>query len=205
MNGVKRGGWQDRRDARRSIVSEYRERWGWRCRSGLLLAVFVSASLFGLGSLRPASGEPATKGSSGSIALSGEVVAKLEVPAFLQPGNQPGCSISPSQGGTDVIVWDNAKIKEAGKTVTVPNMNLQLEVAKFGRKYSMTVPKTSSAVGGAAYLTTADPYQWASTSGTITTSAGGKSGSIDGVLTDGSHHPGKITIKGSWAGCRSLG
>jgi hypothetical protein len=150
-----------------------------------------------------AAGAHAAKGSSGMFRLSGEVVATLKVPAFLQPANQPGCSISPSQSGTDVIVWDNARIEEAGKTVTVPNLDLQLEVPKFGHTYSMTVTKTGT-TPAAAYLSTADPYQWSTTSGTITTAAGGKAGSIDGKLTDGTHHRGTITIKGSWAGCGSL-
>jgi hypothetical protein len=144
----------------------------------------------------------AAKGSSGSIRLSGEVVATLKVPAFLQPGNQPGCTISPAQAGTDVIVWDNVKIREAGKTVTVANMSLQLEVSKFGHGYSMTVSKTGAE--GAASLSTADPVPWMSKSGRITTSPGGTSGTVEGVLSDGTHHRGTITIKGSWAGCRKL-
>jgi hypothetical protein len=147
----------------------------------------------------------AAKGSSGSFMLTGEVVATLKVPAYLQPGNQPGCVLSPGQGGTDVIVWDNQAIKEAGKTVTVGNMNLQLEVSQFGHTYSLKVSKSDPSTPGAAYLTTADPFQWASVSGTITTSAGGKSGTVDAVLSDGTHHPGTITLKGSWAGCQSIG
>jgi hypothetical protein len=165
----------------------------------LIVLVVVASAVAGREALA------AGKGSSGSFKLTGEVVATLKVPAYLQPGNQPGCALSPGQGGTDVIVWDNQPIKEAGKTETVGNMNLQLEVSQFGHTYSLKVSKSDPTTLGAAYLTTADPYQWTSVSGTITTSAGGKSGTVDAVLTDGSHRPGTITLKGSWAGCQSIG
>jgi hypothetical protein len=181
-----------------------REQPGFRWSRSLPAALIVGTWLGVLGVPSFAVAAETAKGSSGSIRLSGEVVAVLKVPAFLQPGNQPGCTISPSQGGTDVIVWDNVKIKEAGKTDTVANMNLQLEVPKFGHTYSMTVSKATGSASAAAYLTTADPFQWTSESGNITTSAGGKSGSIDGVLSAGTRHPGKITIKGSWGGCGLL-
>ena len=143
------------------------------------------------------------KGSSGRFVLSGEVSAVLKVPAFLPPGVQTGCTISSGQAGTDVITWDNTKIKEAGKTMTVADLSVELDVSKYGGPYSMKV-KLSGPTEGDVYLTTDDPYQWMSTSGSITINAGGKSGSVDGVLSDGTHHPGTITIKGSWSGCSTL-
>ena len=182
-------------------MSERIEPRGFGVRAVLVVLLLAVATAAG----GDAQGATAGKGSSGSFKLTGEVVATLPVPAYLQPGNQPGCALSPGQAGTDVIVWDNQPIKEAGKTVTVGNMNLQLQVSKFGHTYSLKVPTTAATTPGAVYLTTADPYQWSSVSGTITTSAGGTSGTVEAVLTDGTHHPGKITLKGSWAGCQSLG
>ncbi len=161
-------------------------------------SVFVA--LFVLAVAPVASSTAVAKGSSGRFLLSGEVSADLKVPAFLQPGNQTGCTISPSQAGTDVITWDNAKIKEAGKTATVADLSLELDVSKYGGPFSMKV-NASGVTKGDAYLTTDDPYQWMSKSGTITIKAGGKSGSVDGALSDGTHHPGTIEIKGSWSGC----
>jgi hypothetical protein len=122
---------------------------------------------------------------------------------ILAAGVQTGCTISSGQAGTDVITWDNTKIKESGKTMTVADLSVELDVSKYGGPYSMKV-NPSGPTEGDVYLTTDDPYQWMSTSGTITINAGGKSGSVDGVLSDGTHHPGTITIKGSWSGCSTL-
>jgi hypothetical protein len=160
----------------------------------------VFVALFVLAVAPAASSSAAAKGSSGRFVFSGEVSADLKVPAFLQPGNQPSCTISPSQAGTDVITWDNAKIKEAGKMLTVADLSVELDVSKYGGPFSMKVDP-SGVTKGDVYLTTNDPYQWMSKSGTITVKAGGKSGSVDGALSDGTHHPGTIRIKGSWSGC----
>ncbi len=159
--------------------------------------------LFVLAVAPVASSTATAKGSSGRFVFSGAVSADLKVPAFLQPGNQTGCTISPSQAGTDVITWDNAKIQEAGKAVTVADLSVELDVSTYGGPFSMKV-NPSGVTKGDVYLTTNDPYQWMSKSGTITIKAGGKSGSVDGALSDGTHHPGTITIKGSWAGCSTL-
>jgi hypothetical protein len=184
-------------------MSGHKGRRAWKRRRDLLPLLVAGVWLGALAVPPLVAAAQTAKGSSGSIRLSGEVVATLKVPAFVQPGNQPGCTISPAQSGTDVIVWDNVKIREGGKSVSVANMNLQLEVSKFGHTYSMAVTN-SGPTQGAAYLTTADPFQWTSKSGKITTSAGGTSGSIEGVLSAGTHHRGTITIKGTWAGCRGL-
>jgi hypothetical protein len=140
------------------------------------------------------------KGSSGSFTFSGEISAKLKVPAVLSPGDEPGCQISPSQGGTDVIVWDNVKITQYGKKKSISLVDLQLQVSKFGHTYSMKEGSDNSALG-AVFLSTNEPYQWTSTSGTIATHTGGKSGSVTGVLSAGISHPGTVSVKGSWAGC----
>ena len=49
------------------------------------------------------------KGSSGSFTFTGEVSGTLKVPTTVSYGGLTACSISPSQGGTDVITWDEAK------------------------------------------------------------------------------------------------
>jgi len=183
-------------------VFERHNRRGRRRRSVGLRVLLASAMVLSFVATSAAPGTAAAEGSSGSFTFSGEVVGSLKVPASLQPGNQPACTISP-QAGTDVITWNNVTLKEGGKTEKIADLSLELDVSKFGGTYGMKANSSGGTEGG-VYLTTNDPYQWMSQSGTITISAGGKSGSVDGVLSDGTHHPGRIALKGSWAGCSSL-
>lgn len=171
-------------------------------RFSLSLVLIFTGLMFGVGAPTPALAS-STRGSSGSFTFGGEVSGTLKVPGLQEPGNLPGCSISPSQGGTDVITWDNVKLKQVGGTKTIPLVDLQLQVSTFGRAYSMVLKSNGSALG-AVFLSTNAPYQWASVSGTIATAAGGKSGSVTGALSAGTAHAGTVSIKGSWAGCRKL-
>jgi hypothetical protein len=145
-----------------------------------------------------------SKGSTGSFTFSGAVSGTLKVPSLLQPGDLPGCTISPSQAGTDVITWDSIKLKQGGKSQSIRFVDLQLQVSKFGQTYSMRTNSQGSALG-AVFFSTNAPYQWATVSGTITTTKGGKSGSVTGELSAGKSRPGSVTIKGSWGGCGTSG
>ena len=145
------------------------------------------------------------KGSSGSFTFSGEVSGTLKVVAFLPPGHViTGCEISPTQAGTDIIQWDNAKLKIAGKTETITDLVLQVDVEQFGHTYSMAGASTGTPPG-AVTLETNAKYSWISGSGSIKTDSTGASGSVTGTLTAGKYHAGTTTIKGSWAGCDKLG
>src|SRR5271165_2098785 len=77
------------------------------------------------------------KGSSGSFTFTGEVSGTLKVPTTVSYGGLTACSISPSQGGTDVITWDEAKLKVGGKEKKLSFVELQLQVSNFGTTYSM--------------------------------------------------------------------
>jgi hypothetical protein len=165
------------------------------------MVMFTAMACVGLllGTVLPSAASASTKGSSGTFTFSGEISGTLKVPGEL-PGDLPGCVISPSQGGTDVIVWDDIKLKQEGKVKKASIVDLQLQVSKFGHTYSMKPDSDGSALGAVFFSATA-PYQWASKSGTISTVKGGKSGSVSGVLSAGKAHSGTVTIKGTWAGC----
>jgi len=153
----------------------------------------------------PAAAWAAPKGSSGSFTFGGEISGSLKVPAFLPPGHiLTGCQISPTQAGTEVIQWDTAKLKVGGKTETITNLVIQVDVEKFGHTYSMALDASGSAPGSVT-LETDVKYAWMSVSGTVSTSGNGTSGSLKGMLTAGKNHPGTATIKGSWSGCANLG
>jgi hypothetical protein len=127
----------------------------------------------------------------------------LKIPASHNYGGLPGCSISgvegspPHQGGYNIITWDNVKLRVGGKLQTIMFMELSIDVAEFGRSYTM-VPNLFSAHAGVSLTIPAD---YEGRSGTATTSIGGKSGSVKGTLSPPKGTPGVVTITGSWAGC----
>jgi hypothetical protein len=61
----------------------------------------------------------------------------LKVPTGMTPGGLTSCAISPSQSGTDVITWDNARLKISGKIKKLSYVEVQIEVSHFGETYSM--------------------------------------------------------------------
>jgi len=139
--------------------------------------------------------------SSGSFSFGGAISGTLQVPASHNYGGLPGCAISdvsgspPHQGGYDIITWDNVKLKIGGKEQTIPFIDLSIDVAEFGRAYTM-VPTLFSAHAGVSLTIPAD---YNGRSGSATTSVGGKSGFLNGTLS--APKGGIATIKGSWAGC----
>jgi hypothetical protein len=141
--------------------------------------------------------------SSGSFTFGGAISGTLEVQTSHNDGGLPGCSISgvagspPHQGGYDIITWNNVKLRVGGKQQTIMFIDLSIDVAEFGRAYTM-VPSLFSAHAGVSLTIPAD---YEAKSGTATTSAGGKSGSLKGALSPPKGTPGTVTIKGSWAGC----
>jgi hypothetical protein len=141
--------------------------------------------------------------SSGSITFAGVISGILKIPASQNYGGLPGCSISgvegspPHQGGYDIITWDNVKLRVGGKLQTMTFIELSIDVAEFGRSYSM-VPNLFSAHAGVSLTIPAD---YEGRSGTATTSVGGKSGSLKGTLSPPKGTRGVVTITGSWAGC----
>jgi hypothetical protein len=166
-----------------------------------MLAVTTVGGLLGVGSLVPAAAASA-KGSSGSFTFSGRLSGTLKVPAFLPPGHIiTGCAIS-TQAGTDVIQWPTAKIKVGGKTKTFHNVDMQVDVNKFGHTYPMTIDSSGASLGSVSI--SYGSSNWMTRSGTITTSAGGKSGSVRGTLSAGTSSSTTATIKGSWSGCVSV-
>jgi hypothetical protein len=76
-------------------------------------------------------------------------------------------------------------------------VEVSIDVAQFGRSYTM-VPSLFSPHAGVT-LTIVASYD--GKSGTAATAAGGKSGSLKGILSPPKGTPGIVTIKGSWAGC----
>ena len=183
---------------------EDQERRLWAT-SALPRRVLVAAAVGGLlwlSALSPALA--ASKGSSGSFKFSGEVTGKLKVPSAVEPGGLTACSISPTQTGTDVITWDKATLNLGSGPKKLTFVELQIEVSKFGRTYSMVPNSQTDTSQGAVFFSDNSSFQWVSASGTITTSKGGKSGSVSGTLSAGTYHSGSVTIKGSWAGCTKL-
>jgi hypothetical protein len=162
--------------------------------------VTVLGLLLGVSTLSPVLAH-SNKGSSGSFKFSGEVTGKLKVPSTLDAGGLTACAISPTQGGTDVITWDNAKLNLGKGSKKISFIDLQLQVSKFGHTYSMVPNSQTDTSLGAVFFSDSGAYQWVSTSGTITTSKSGKSGSVSGTLAAGTYHAGTVGIKGSWAGC----
>jgi hypothetical protein len=172
-----------------------------RPRSALLAAAV--GVLVGLSALSPALAH-SNKGSSGSFKFSGEVTGTLKVPSTVEPGGLTACSISPTQGGTDVITWDKATLNVGSGPTKLTFVELQLQVSKFGKTYSMVPNSQTDTSLGAVFLSDNSSFQWVSATGTITTSKSGKSGSVSGTLSAGTYHTGTVTIKGSWAGCSKL-
>jgi hypothetical protein len=150
----------------------------------------------------PAVAVVSAKGSSGSFRFSGAISGTLKVEAFLPPGRiSTGCQIS-TQAGTDVIQWDSAKLDVGGKSETVGYLDMQIDVDKFGRTYSMKVDSSGASLGSVQL--SLGKSSWMSDSGTITTTAGGTSGSVSGKLAPQGRSGRAVTISGSWAGCVSV-
>ena len=57
--------------------------------------------------------------------------------------------------GYDIITWDNVKLKVGGKEQTSPFIDLSIDVAEFGRAYTM-VPTLFSAHAGVSLTIPAD-------------------------------------------------
>lgn len=167
-----------------------------------VLVAAVIGVLLGISALSPVLA--ASKGSSGSFKFSGEVTGKLKVPSTVEPGGLTACSVSPTQTGTDVITWDKATLNLGSRPKKLTFVELQFEVSKFGETYSMVPNSQTDTSLGAVFFSDNSSFQWVSASGTITTSKGGKSGSVSGTLSAGTYHSGTVTIKGSWAGCKKL-
>ncbi len=165
-----------------------------------LLGVVSAAALV----TAPAAGAT-SKGSSGDLVLQGYLSGKLEVQAFLPPGQiLTGCQISPTQSGTVVLQWDNAKLKVNGHAKTLKNIDVQVTVAKFGHSYSMKLNSEGESPATITFQSNM-PLGWSSVSGTLTTTKSGISGSVSGTMTAGKGHSGTVNIKGNWAGCANLG
>jgi hypothetical protein len=155
----------------------------------------------------PALGAPAASASSyhssGSFSFGGAISGTLKIPASHNYGGLPGCSISgvegspPHQGGDDIITWNNVKLKVGGKQQTIMFIDLSIDVAEFGRAYTMVQSLFSTHAGVSLTI----PADYEGRSGTATTSTGGKSGSLKGTLSPPKGTPGVVTVTGSWAGC----
>jgi hypothetical protein len=118
------------------------------------------------------------------------------VPAFFAPGSALiGCT---TVNGTDTIIWRNVRLEVGGTTQKLANVVVAIN-AKFGHTQPMA-PTTTSPSTNVTFSTTY-AYGWQGASGTATTAAGGKSGSLKGTLTGTDGHAGTVTIAGSWAGC----
>jgi hypothetical protein len=168
--------------------------------AGLVGAAVVSASVLGTSTAAWATG----KGSSGTLVLKGYISGTLKVPAFLPPGQiLTGCQISPTQGGTVVLQWDSAKLHVNGQSKTLKNIDVQVDVQRFGRNYSMQVNSFGAAAGNITFQSNL-PFGWSTVSGAVTTTKSGSSGSASGTMSAGKQHPGTVTIKGNWAGCAKI-
>jgi hypothetical protein len=172
--------------------------------------LFMAAIATLLVGVLPALGAPTASASSyhssGSFSFGGAISGTLKIPASNNDGGLPGCSISgvvgspPHQGGYDIITWNNVKLNVGGKQKTLMFVEVSIDVAQFGRSYTM-VPGLSSPHAGVT-LTIVASYN--GKSGTATTGAGGKSGSLKGTLSPPKGTPGIVTVKGSWAGCAPI-
>jgi hypothetical protein len=177
--------------------------WASLARPRRALLAAVVGVLLGVSALSPALAN-SNKGSSGSFKFSGEVTGKLKVPSTVDPGGLTACSISPTQGGTDVITWDKATLNLGSGPKKLKFVEIQLQVSKFGKTYSMVPNSQTDTSLGAVFFSDSGAFQWVSATGTITTSKSGKSGSVSGTLAAGTYHAGTVTITGSWAGCTKL-
>ncbi len=175
--------------------------FGERRRPRFLMAAIATLMVGVLPALGAPTASASSYHSSGSFSFGGAVSGTLEVPASHNDGGLPGCAISdvsgspPHQGGYDIITWDNVKLKVGGKEQTILFIDLSIDVAEFDRAYTMA-PSLFSAHAGVSLTIPAD---YEGRSGTATTSAGGKSGSLKGTLS--APKGGIVNIKGSWAGC----
>jgi hypothetical protein len=148
------------------------------------------------------SATPATaaskKGSSGSFSVAGSVSGTLKVPAFFEPGSAlTGCV---TQNGTDTISWMTMTLKVAGKTSKLTNVTLSV-APKFGGTVKLSTSATSPS--HVISLSTTSAYAWQDTTGTVTTTKSGSSGSLNATLKATNGHAGTVTIKGSRSGCAS--
>jgi hypothetical protein len=172
-----------------------------RRRPRFLMAAIATLIVSVLPTLGAPTASASSYHSSGSFSFGGAISGTLQVPASQNYGGLPGCAISdvsgspPHQGGYNIINWDNVKLNVGGKKQTIPFIDLSIDVAEFGRAYTM-VPSLFSAHAGVSLTIPAD---YNGRSGTATTSVGGKSGSLKGTLS--APKGGIVTIKGSWAGC----
>jgi hypothetical protein len=171
------------------------------------LMVGIATLIVGaLSSLSTPAASASSYHSSGSFSFGGAVSGTLKIPPSHNDGGLPGCSISgvfgtqSHQGGDEIITWNNVKLKVGGKEQTIMFIDMSIDVAEFGRSYSM-VQSLFSTHAGVSFTIPAD---YEGKSGTATTSAGGKSGSLKGTLSPPKGTPGIVTIKGSWAGCAQV-
>jgi hypothetical protein len=182
-----------------------------RLRVAALLAAVLAlgTSGFFVALLEPVASASTSKGSSGSFTFTGSVSGTLKVPAFLAPGSAlTGCAIAgitstaTAEGGTDTISWSNVKLDVNGKSTKVESVTLAINTAAYGRTQSM-VPSTTAPSTTVTFSTTYS-YGWTNKSGSATTTKGGVSGSLKGVLSGTDGHAGSVGIRGSWAGCAKV-
>jgi hypothetical protein len=178
------------------------DRHPWRARAliGATAATITCAMAIATVGVSPAQ---AAYDSSGEITFSGAVSGTLHVSPSVNSGGLPGCAIAgiskigSTVGGTDTMVWDNVKLKIHNKLTTIAFVSLAVDIPDFGRTFSMT-PSISSEHTGVALLAGSS---YSAKSGSATSTTGGKSGSLKGVLAAAGGGSGTVTVTGHWAGC----
>ena len=189
-------------------------RWGRILVVGFVVALVAAAAAMGKG------------GELGSLKLSGYWSGKLAVPKLVNHGASlypsAGCEhatgFSTTNGKAAVAIgWPQVKIKVGGKTTTIRRLVMELALPKFGGTQTLVAPTAPGA--GSTHATL--KFTWGvntanhvnrsgawDTSGTVTTDASGKAGSVDATvevysnLSQATGPKGQFTIKGSWKGCR---
>ena len=89
------------------------------------------------------------------------------------------------------------------QTGSIISIELDLQGSKYGKPGKFT--KTNSRLpflSFGATSTTELPQNWQSVSGSYSTTAKGKSGTIDVALTQTNGKRGRLIIKGSWQDCK---
>jgi len=136
------------------------------------------------------------KRSSGSFTLTGAVAGELKV-------GHTSCLISTSQPNTEWITWHSVKLNIFGKSKTLSSVKIEVQPSEFGMTNTLDFKAVNVPVGTVGLSIGPSPI-WIGNSGTVTTSEGGTSGSVNGSmilpLTD-KQQPGTVGIVGSWAGC----
>jgi hypothetical protein len=169
----------------------------------IALTTVALTSLFGLSGTAAVASTAHAKGSSGSFALTGAIAGTLKVPTKPSAKGHTSCLISASQHNTEWITWYAVKLSVFGKHKTLSSVKINIGASEFGVTDTLNFKAVNVPVGSVG-LSIGTPHPWIGNSGTLTTTAGGSSGSVSGTmilpLTD-KHQPGTVAIVGSWAGC----